>query len=239
MTWLSKFGRFIDPTRKKSFTAGVLRQVDPTNANSLMGKVAPYAVGAIPGIGAPLAMGLGATLRASQAAGRGEYLGTIAGSALKGAGEAGLTRGLVRGVSGIGRGAAAPPAPAGYGANEATFLGQDVAGGMATTGPAAAPGATVSPVATGAAKVAPGATNAGRGGLLRGIGTWAQKNPELAVGALSTAANVYGASQEGAAMDRELALREEEMNRRYHPRVPYNQWDAERQRLRAQYGYGG
>ena len=111
MTWLSKFGRWVDPTNKKGGVGSALRELDPTrkasamagigraldvtNKNSLAGKIAPYAVGAIPGIGMPLAMGLGAGLRASQAVGRGDY-GDIVGDALKGAGQAGMVRGIAQ-----------------------------------------------------------------------------------------------------------------------------------------------
>ena len=52
--------RQLDPTLKSSAMAGIGRQLDVTNKNSIAGKVAPYAVGLIPGIGLPLAAGLGA-----------------------------------------------------------------------------------------------------------------------------------------------------------------------------------
>ena len=86
--------------------------------------------------------------------------------------------------------------------------------------------------------------------MFAGLGRWASANPELAVGGLSTAANLYGGYQTGAAMDRELALREEQMRRelaiqeqdaaRRNRRgsIPYDQWEAERNRLRGTYGYG-
>ena len=107
MTWFSSALRAIDPTRagsvvrrglrqldptlKSSAMAGIGRQLDVTNKNSIAGKVAPYAVGLIPGIGMPLAAGLGAGLRASQAVGRGEY-GDIIGDAAMGALQGGGTQ---------------------------------------------------------------------------------------------------------------------------------------------------
>ena len=259
MTWLSKFGRFIDPTRKKSFTAGALRQLDPTNKNSFVGKVAPYAVGAIPGIGAPLAMGLGAGLRASQAVGRGEDLGTIAGSALQGAGEAGLTRGIARAVmpgtfapqaplTGIGRVAAAPDAfaltpgmaPGAY----PPYVAPQVAaiGGDLTTMAANLPSAASIPGAAGAPLSAlPPATTpppppnrnflTGIGDVLLGTG----KNRTGIAPLIGEGAKVYGAYQTGRAEDAALAQREEEFNRTHMPRAQtFDEW----KRLRGQYGYG-
>lgn len=57
------------------------------------------------------------------------------------------------------------------------------------------------------------APKAGKG-MLKGVMSYLGKNPELPLGIASTAADVYGAQQEGAAMDDWRKIREEEMRRR-------------------------
>jgi len=238
MSWLSRFVSQFDPTRKKSFVSGIGRQLDITNKNSLAGKVAPYAVGAIPGIGLPLAAGLGAGIRGAQAVGRGENLGGIAGSALRGAGEAGLTRGIARAVmpgtfapkaplASIGQVAALPPAPSMAGVQE---------------------GIRNLPMPTGAVGIAaPGAVGGiagkaalGLGGksVLGGIGRSLTSAPVIA-GALGAGANIYGAQQTGKAMDAQiaaeaqaardrLALDTQLAQKNIVPREAYDVWLARR-----------
>ena len=71
------------------------------------------------------------------------------------------------------------------------------------------------------------------GGSGQGIGSrllgWIGKNPEVPLAVLGTAANVYGAHQEGKAEDRRIRLQEEEQRRRW-------EWeDRERRRREAAY----
>ena len=56
-------------------------------------------------------------------------------------------------------------------------------------------------------------TKAG-GGMFSGIGKYLGKHPEVPLGIASTAADVYGANQQGAMLDIELQRREDERKRR-------------------------
>ena len=93
---------------------------------------------------------------------------------------------------------------------------------------AAAPGVGLTSIGSTALKQAPR-------GIGRQILQFAKQYPEVALGVLSTAASAYGAEEEGRARDRLIALQEQRMQ----PRQPYDQWAAERDRLRGTYGYGG
>jgi hypothetical protein len=218
--------RELDPTRKASAMAGIGRAIDPTNKNSIVGKLAPYAVGLIPGIGLPLAAGLGAGIRGAQAVGRGEDLGGIAGSALRGAGEAGITRGIARAVM---PGTFAPSAPSAVGGGAMAGLP------AATTNLAPAASASAMPsgmnltaigsrLATGADTIKPGTS------FLSGLGR-RLTSPEVLTAGLQTGANIYGASQLGAAEDERLAMEREEVERRRR-RVPFDVWQARRNSAR-------
>ena len=190
------------------------------------------------GIGLPAAALIGAGGGVLEAGASGEDLGGVLESGVKGAAGGAAGHGA-RGLLGIGRVAAgtAPAAaiPAGMPADVAAeaALNPELAAGM---GMPAAPAATAAPSAaasTGAAWGKPAAP-APRG-IGRQILAWAKENPELAVGVLGTAANVYGQQQMGEAQDRMLDLQE----RRMRPRRPYDEWAADRERMRGQYGYGG
>jgi len=101
--------------------------------------------------------------------------------------------------------------------------------------------ATAAPYAASAPAAAP-LTSLVKPPALRGVGRqlleFAQKKPEIALGVLQTAANLYSGEQEGEMMDRLFRLREEESRARRRPRQAYDEWAAERERLRSQYGYG-
>ena len=234
--------RELDPTRKASAMAGIGRQLDVTNKNSLAGKIAPYAVGAIPGIGMPLAAGLGAGLRASQAVGRGDY-GDIMGDALKGAGQASLVRGVAQGLM---PGTFAAKAPVGGVAPPASELFSAGAPASPTAtippvggwdsglslGGGAAPSAGINPLPLDLARtgsgVAPG------GGTLGGIGRFLTRQPTTIPSILQTGASMYGASQTGAAEDERLRMERERYDEERQRRANRIGFDAWRRRRTAQ-----
>jgi len=198
------------------------------------------------GVGLPLAAiigGAGGLAEAGTAPGAkfGDVLESAAGGAAGGAAGAGA-----RSLLGIGRvaGAATAAAPAGAAAPAAAT---SIPGGAMGFG---IPSATI-PLPAAAAAPSVGLTSIGSTALKqppRGIGRqilqFAKDNPEIAFGVLQGAANAYSGEQVGAAMDREVALREEIARRNVGRgglgvRQGYDQWAAERDRLRGQYGYGG
>ena len=253
---LRGLGRALDPTRRQSVWQ---------KAGRAAVKIAPYAAGLVPGVGTLGAMAIGA---GSKLLSRDKSLGSMARGAMTGA----LSESVANKAGSLLRGGASavpaplpetlPPIP-GTGA-AAVPATSTVTGGMrgltipppSSTLPAvrlplaslssAGPSALTASAKTLASTGAPAPSR----GLFAGLGRWASANPELAVGGLSTAANLYGGYQTGAAMDRELALREEQMRRelaiqeqdaaRRNRRgsIPYDQWEAERNRLRGTYGYG-
>jgi len=247
MSWLGRLLSQFDPTRKKSFVAGIGRQIDPTNRNSLVGKVAPFAVGAIPGIGLPLAAGLGAGLRASQAVGRGAGIGEIAGSALRGGVEAGMTRGIARAVmpGTFAPSTAIPGAPA---ALDMTALGNEAvaaanapfaaapasvmpAGGGGLTGIGArALGQTGGGIVPGAIKPAVDTIGKPGQGWLAGLGR-RLTSPEVLAAGLQTGANIYGAGQIGAAEDQRLAWERARAEREAN-RIGFDEWKRRRDAAR-------
>ena len=224
MNFFRKLGRALDPTRR----GGI-----PQSIGRLAVKAAPVAVGFIPGIGIPAAMAIGA---GSKLLTRDKSIGSIA----RGAGTA-LASKLSSSFLGGGSGATAPggaatPTP---GLQDAMNAAYGAPAGAATPAVASAASAAASaPVASTAGGMAKAVQPLSRIGR---IARFARENPVVTTGALSTAANVYGASQEGQAMDREadlrereLALREEESYARRYPGL-----SIEDARRRARYGYGG
>jgi hypothetical protein len=263
MTWLSSIGRALDPTRAGSVVRRGLRQLDPTlqssavrgigrqldvtNKNSIAGKVAPYAVGLIPGVGLPLAAGLGAGLRTAQGIGRGASIGEIAGDALRGAGEASLTRGIARmampgtfAPSSVASGIA--PAP-GTGAlasgprldvplnSAASWSPGEAANIAANSVVPAAPVLPAMPTMTALPMTAPGATAAAGRGTLSGIGSFLTRQPTTIPSILGTGAQIYGASQLGAAEDERLRMEREQFDeekKRRAGRIGFSEWQRRR-----------
>jgi len=246
MSWLSKFGRWIDPTNKNGGVASALRELDPTrkasamagigraldvtNQNSLAGMIAPYAVGAIPGIGMPLAMGLGAGLRASQAVGRGDY-GDIVGDALKGAGQAGMVQGIAQ-TAMPGTFAAKAPTLAPVPGSPSSFpagprldvpLNNPSFSGL--TGTVAQE--TAPALSSTAQSLGPSAGHS----ALSGIGSFLTRQPTTIPSILSAGANIYGASQVGAAEDARLKMEQEqydEEEKKRANRIGFDAWRAQR-----------
>ncbi len=197
-------------------------------------------VAALPGIGLPAALAIGAAgggvERATQP---GANIGDIAGGAARGAVAGGVAHGAGNFVRGIGSRIAPTAAVGGW--DPTTGLPLEDAVGNVTAPVTGAVARGGNALAEGASTIGRGARAIGRrvlelpGEALRA----AKSDPKLALGLLSTGADIYGGYQEGRALDREMALREAEFNRRSTPRMPFDQWDAERRRLRGTYSYGG
>ena len=259
--------RELDPTRKASAMAGIGRAIDPTNKNSIVGKLAPYAVGLIPGIGLPLAAGLGAGFRTVQGIGRGAGIGEIARDAAGGAMAAGTVRGIARAVMpgtfaptsavpGIAPtpGTGLPSIPGG-GPPDVSALDlstmPSVPGAPAITALPAAPampmfpspstitmpgmeatsvgGPTISNLVGGGARemVKQGAKRS----TLSGIGSFLTRQPTTIPSILGTGAQIYGASQIGAAEDERLRMEREQFDeekRRRAGRIGFSEWQRRR-----------
>jgi hypothetical protein len=114
--------------------------------------------------------------------------------------------------------------------------------------PVAAPPVTMNPVGGGVAPVTGGATTVPHRGIGYRIldtvlGTEAKPSSRVWPQLLGTAADVYGNIQTGRAIDRRTALDEDIARHNVRAgglnvRQPYDEWAAERDRLRQQYGYG-
>ena len=142
----------------------------------------------------------------------------------------GLAGHYARGPLGIGRVAAGAPTAV---ATEAIPTAAATAGmpadvaaesvlSPAWTAPAASAGAA--PGGAALTSLKPGGVGARNIG--RQILDFARKRPEIALGVLSTAADMYQGEQEGEAQDRLIALQEQRMR----PRMPYDEWERNRMR---------
>ncbi len=155
-------------------------------------KTAAPLLAATTGIGAPLAIGLGVGGGAAKSFGEGGDFGDVLKGAAGGglaAGAAGIGRRLSGGANALRGGTAGIDAPiAGFGGLGAEGA-REVAGGI-------------------------GSGIGGRlAGIGRGVASFARENPVVASNLAGTAANVYGAREEGRAMDEELAFRREQIER--------------------------
>lgn len=245
--------RELDPTRKASLAAGIGRALDVTNKNSIAGKIAPYAVGLIPGVGLPLAAGLGAGVRASQAIGRGEDLGGIAkgavGGAITGGGTQMLASTLMPGTFAPG---SVPPAPVAGMPNMALESGNALnaaSGGMPlsqslntvanATAPLAPAGSLAGDVAT--SRIAPSMLNsavattpasaASSVGRLGGIGGFLTRQPTTIPAILQAGTGMYGAYQTGKAEDARLRMEQEQYERqkaKEKNRIGFDEWRRRR-----------
>ena len=212
----------LDPTSSGSIWRKGLRQMDPTNPNSLEGKVWKYAVPVVAGSFLGPLGGAAAGMGVSALQGGNVGSGAVQGAALGG-------------ISSLLSPSAAAAAPA---AAPAVTVGQDTTGAMAPVmAPSVAPdpAATVAPVATPAIGSDPT--------LLGGIGSklaaapgdilsWAEAHPQLATSLAGTAASMYGASQLGAAQQRQQNFQNNLLSHRAGigtPRMSYNDWNAQRQ----------
>ena len=177
-----------------------------------LGDIGSAAKGAAPllaltGVGAPLALGIGAGGGALQGATDDGFGGALRGAA-GGAANTGLAlaaRGIGSKILGGGVDAASAAGTPGVSAPVSGFGG--LGEGAANT---AMRSATQS-VAGGATDAVPEAA--------RGIGSrvlgFAKENPLVASEVVKGGLGAYGASQQGAALDREAALREEETRRKW------------------------
>ena len=201
------------------------------------------------GVGMPLAAAIGAAGGlAERGTAPGAEFGDVLTSGVTGA-AGGAAGAAARGALGLGRAAGAVAEAPGAIAPNLPVLNAPV--GIMPSAAAAAPSAVAPALPSLAASATPSAIGSAtaplaeagmKGATPRGIGrvlSWIEAHPTVALGGASTLANIYGAEQQGSALDRELALREEESRARRRPRVPYDEWAAERERLRGRYGYGG
>lgn len=188
------FGSIVDIVRKPIRGIGRIARGKFREGLSDIGAGAKAAAPALAltGVGAPLALGIGAGG------------GALEGATKKGAGFGDVIGGAAGGAAGAGTGLAL------------RGIGSRLLGGA---GEAIDPFARAASGAGNAASVAAPAAAAGAGagggvgGALRGIGSFVKDNPEVATQIAGTAANAYGAHQEGEALDRLARLREEEQRR--------------------------
>ena len=177
----------------------------------------------VTGVGAPLAMGVSALGGAAQEFGKGESIGGIlkgaAGGASAGAAGAGvgsLLRGGIAGNLGKGignalRGGTPAPAAAAVPGTSLANVGGEIAPRATGLAPIGASGTAPSIGANVGGEIAKNVGSEG-GGLMnwiKGI------NPTVATGAMSTAANMIGAQQQGKMMDRQFQFEREDRDRMF------------------------
>ena len=206
------------------------------------------------GVGMPLAAAIGAVGGlAERGTAPGAELGDVLASGLTGA-AGGAAGAAARGPLGIGRAAGTVAEGSGAIAPNLPVLTPPV--GIMPSAAAAAPSAVAPALPSLAASAAPSAIGSAatplvetglKGPTPRGIGrllSWIEAHPNVAVGAGQALSGIYGAERLGRAQDREAALEEERLRHQTSRgglavRRPYDEWAAERERLRQRYGYGG
>ena len=248
-----------DRTRFSEISQGADRQHQDWNGGTLAA-LAPIAAGFIPGVGPLAAMAVGAGMgAATHATGlqRGSVLsGAAQGAALGGIGKVAQT-GISALTSGGGAGAAsaapgAAPDLVGVGGQMGETplnlaAGAPTSAAMPTNWAASAPGlsagvsaavpSAVPGLAAGTAKagtaVAGSAIKGAAPSFLGGVGRFAASAAPLITGLASTAADMYGASQQGAAEDAALAMQQQTSDRLNRPWQSFDQWQAERRARQA------
>lgn len=172
--------------------------------------LAPVALGAT-GVGLPIAAGVGAAAGALQKFDDEDFsLGSVVGGAAKGALTGAGTHGVGKGISGIlsrGGAASAPIASAAPGSAipESTSLVSRTPNVASLGGRAGTAAGNI------ASTVGETVTDEGGGGLLRGIGRFLAKHPDVPAEAISTGANLYG-NERALAFRREEAEKERQLD---------------------------
>lgn len=224
----------LDPTSSGSIWRKGLRQMDPTNPNSLEGKVWKYAVPVVAGSFLGPLGGAAAGMGVSALQG-----GNVGSGAVQGAALGGISS-LLGPSAAAAAPAAAPTAIPGAGTDA-----PDAWNASGTAVPITAPSGAGSVAPAAPATVAPDPTPAigSDPTLLGGIGSklaaapgdilsWAEAHPQLATSLAGTAASMYGASQLGAAQQRQQNFQNNLLSHRAGigtPRMSYNDWNAQRQ----------